>query len=257
MKNMTPRLNFSHKILRIFCIGMAIVSTCVARFALATNTPHPNEGFENMLPQNVPPLGANFKDTSEFLKAIALPKLTHANLSTQVVTGDLDRDGNADTAVLLQSYPNGCEQLFILLQKSNGPLNFTNSSKAECGVNLSSKIFIRNGSLFVYSEALIGAYGTMQFRFNKSKLELIGAKLSLSEGVSESALRSVNTDINFQTGYAIFKRIQDDRIHNAHVAGKICFFKDFDFDLFYCVQQWHTSTGDALVDLMSPLQSIY
>lgn len=248
---MKPYRKILRKLLRILCSALATVGTCAPGAALGSSVTHPDQGFTDMLPQRSPTLGTNYKDISEFLEAITLPKSIHP----QVVKGDLNRDGNADTAVLLQSYPNGCEQLFILLQAPDGLLNLNNASKPVCGANLTSKVFIRNGSLFIYSEALKGEYGTMQFLYTNVGFELIGAKLNVAEGESDSTLRIVKTDINYRTGNATFQRMHDNQTLRTHATGPICLLSEFDFDFSYCADQWKTDEGGRLIDLMSPLPS--
>ena len=140
---MKPSRKLIRKLLRTLLSALAAVGTCPLGVALATSVTPPDQGFTDMLPQKSPSTGTSYKDVSDFLKAIELPNSVHA----QVATGDLNRDGAPDAAVLLRSYPNGCEQLFILLRISDDLLNLTNASKPLCGANEASNVFIQKGSL--------------------------------------------------------------------------------------------------------------
>jgi len=205
------------------------------------------------LAPSVRALESEYNGIDDFMSGV--PNMTVVN--KQVVEGDLNQDTRYDKVVLINSESDGIayDQIFVLLQTSNGGLRITGKSMKVRSDEINLSLKINKGSFFVSVEAIKSIWGTYQFKIHNGDFRIIGLKLHVAEDSGEpdhDITGIVDTDFNLLTGKLLFKRVGDRRVGHADAVGHTCPLSDYNFDFFFCADSWKTKDGQAVDDLMSP-----
>jgi hypothetical protein len=205
------------------------------------------------LASSVRALEPEYNNIDEFIGGIS--NITVVN--KQVVEGDLNEDNRLDKVVLVKSKSDDIAyyQLFVLIQTQNGGLRIAGKSAKVRSGEIDIALKISKGSFFVSVQAIKSIWGTYQFKNRNGGFQIIGLKLHVAEDSGEpdhDITGVVDTDFNLLTGKLLFKRVGDRRVEHANAVGHACPLSDYNFDFFFCTDNWKTKDGQAVDDLMSP-----